>query len=169
MMDLGVFLSVLVGFLTVVVTILAFMVAYIVYLHWKTGNEYEEDIRKKRDEIKREFESSIRLSPKFGKISSRLSLSLQYSQRMRTATDSGPIDNFAPVIRPALDGVINAILKIGPGKLKYGKEEFKAFRSETLDIKLNLEIANSNFPDRVQDLIEKCDKILELIGKLSFD
>lgn len=161
--------AVLVCLVTVLVGILTLISAYIVYIHWKTGKEYEEDIRKKREEVKREFDDFIRLSPKFGKISSRLSLSLQYSQWIRTTAEEDLVDKFAPFVREALNVVFGAIHEVEYFKLKYGKEEFNEFRSEAQDIKLNLEIANRNFPGRVHDVIDKCKDIIDCIDRLSFD
>ena len=168
----GTILSVLVAIaaflvcvVTVLVGILTFIGAYIAYIHWRTGKEYEEDIRKKREEVKREFEDFIQLSPMFGKISSRLALSLIYSQQMRTATGKGPIDKFSPFVREALDGVINIISGFKNRRLKYGKEEFIEFRKEVQDVKYNLEHAK----ETVQDLIAKCKDIIDGIDGLSFE
>ena len=175
-------LSLIVGILTLLVTILAVITGLVVYINWKASKEYEreakgilEDIQQQGQEaiskLQEEFGKSIRTFPSFASMSVYLSQALLYSQQVRRVEDSADmktIAGVAPAARDALGRVLELLQQLKTDKLKLDKNGIEAFRKEVQNVKYNLENVRPPFQKDVQDLIERCSRIIELIDSLSF-
>ena len=93
----------------------------------------------------------------------------QSSQELRRTVDDKSFDSLVPHVRDLLTYVYE-VLKFAKDKdMKLGSELCQDFRKETLNIKMDLDGVPEESKDKVEDLIERCDKIIELLKQLCTD
>jgi len=96
-----------------------------------------------------------------------LSKAQQNSRKLRRSKDTKTFESLIPDLRDNLNYVSKGLSAAKEKVIKIAPPTCQDFRNEALDIKMDLESVPKRFKNSVKDLIRRCDKIIELLGKLA--
>lgn len=147
--------------------------AYLLERSRKNVGDVEEKLRKVKNEVSNVDRIAQEIGGQVGVYLASLSVPLrlavcltkgrQTSWQIRHARKLGNVRSLVVDGRDLLTWILLDLQRIEEERIKIGDVECEAFLNETLDIKLNLEAVPNEFEHLVEDLIEICDNIIELL------